>query len=202
MNEFSKATYRILIRNKTTTPWKSEKKWEIACGEHENITIDWPKAYTWAFLSTKDKKLRTFQFKFLHRRIATNDFLYKVGITSNDLCSFCNLHLETLEHIFWSCPFTQAFWINVTEWINLNTPSLQTYHFPISICLGLVPIPDKMLINQTLLIARHYIYAVGSEATFHNTRALFGFSQQPKKLNKTTLTKLESSTVSVRNERS
>ena len=27
-----------------------------------------------------------------------------------------------------------------------------------SICLGLVPIPDKMLINQTLLNARHYIY--------------------------------------------
>ena len=120
-----------------------KKKWEIACGEHENITIDWQKAYTLAFLSTKDTKLRTFQFKFLRRRIATNDFRYKVGITSNDLCSFCNLYVETLEHIFWSCPFTQAFWINVTEWINLNTPSLQTYHFPMS---------------MTLLIARHYMY--------------------------------------------
>ena len=134
INEFSKVIYRIVIQSKTIAPWKSEKKWEIACGEQENITIDCQKAYTLAFLSTKDTKLRTFQFKFLHRRIATNDFLYKVGIASNNLCFFCNLHVETSEHIFWSCPFTQAFWRNVAKWINLNTPSLQTYHIPISIC--------------------------------------------------------------------
>ena len=74
------------------------------------------------------------------------------------VCSFCNLHVETLEHSFWSCPFTQAFWRNATEWINFNTLSLQAFHFPMSICLGLVPIPDEMLIKQTLLITRHYIY--------------------------------------------
>ena len=131
-------------------------------GQRHIPSKTWPKypppPSDFGFSLHKDTKLRTFQFKFLHRRIGTNDFLYKVGIASNNLCSFCNLHVETLEHTFWSCPFTQAFWRNTTEWLNLKTPSLQAYHFPMSICLGLVPIPDKMLINQTLLIARHYIY--------------------------------------------
>ena len=40
VNELSKVIYRILIQSKTTTPWKSERKWEIACVEQENITID------------------------------------------------------------------------------------------------------------------------------------------------------------------
>ena len=37
------------------------------------------------FWCSKETKLREFQFKLLHRRIATNDFLYKIGITVNSL---------------------------------------------------------------------------------------------------------------------
>ena len=82
VNEFSKVIFGILIQSKTTTPWKSEKM-EIVCGV--------------AFLSTKDTKLRSFQFKLLHRRIATNDFLYKVGIASNNRCSFRNVYKPSGE---------------------------------------------------------------------------------------------------------
>ena len=43
-----------------------------------------------------ETKLRLFQFKFLHRRIATDDFLCKIGIKQVDSCSFCGETTETL----------------------------------------------------------------------------------------------------------
>ena len=40
-------------------------------------TIDWGKSYTLAFLYTNESKLHVFQFKFLHRKLATKCFLLK-----------------------------------------------------------------------------------------------------------------------------
>ena len=119
--------------------------------------------YTLAFKCTKETKLRTFQFKFLHRRIATNYFLLKIGISSNSLCSFCNKHTETLEHLFWSCPFTQTFWKNVFDWIKAGVPSFKSHRFSMSASLGLIQISDLALINHILLIATIFIF-VKSEA--------------------------------------
>ena len=55
------------------------------------------------FTRTKDIKLRGSQFKFLHWRIATNDFLYEIGAIRHNICTFCNVAIETLEHLFWEC---------------------------------------------------------------------------------------------------
>ena len=85
LNDFSKAVYKVLIQRKTTKPLKSERKWETLCREEENIAIDWEKAYCLAFQATKNSKLRIFQFKLLHRRIATNDFLFKIDDVMKDL---------------------------------------------------------------------------------------------------------------------
>ena len=52
---------------------------------------------------TKSTRLLEFQFKLLHRRIATNDFLNKVGLKDNSKCSFCGKEQEKLRHLFWEC---------------------------------------------------------------------------------------------------
>ena len=57
-----------------------------------------------------ETKLRIFQFKFLHRRIATNDLLLKIGKKETHPCSFCADSPETLTHLFWDCRLTQTFW--------------------------------------------------------------------------------------------
>ena len=61
----------------------------------ENETIDWKTAYKLPFQCTKISKLLVFQFKLLHRRLATNNFLKKINLNDNDLCSFCQLEEET-----------------------------------------------------------------------------------------------------------
>ena len=32
--------------------------------------------------------------------VASNDFLCKVDVVDNNLCTFCDLEIETLEHLF------------------------------------------------------------------------------------------------------
>ena len=85
---------------------------EIPGGKHIFITI---------LPCTKETKLREFQFKFLHRRIATNDFPYKIGIKQSDSCTFCREATENRIHLFWSSKYSNAFWKDCYQWI-MKTP--------------------------------------------------------------------------------
>ena len=154
--KISKKVYKILIDRKASTPFKSQDKWKLACGEI-NKDIEWNKAYILPFQCTKDTNLQSFQFKLLHRRIATNDFLNKIGVSLSAMCTFCNEYVETLEHVFWECKFSQSFWKNVTEWLTKNLKQLPDLHFSMLTCLGLIP-SSTILISHTFLIARRLIY--------------------------------------------
>ena len=56
-----------------------------------------------------------FQFKFLHRRVATNTFLTKTGIKNAELCTFCRNESESLLDLFWSCTITTKFWTELKK---------------------------------------------------------------------------------------
>ena len=75
---------QILVKRKTSSPVKSQGKW-LAEDLFSNEQVKWENTYQLPFLCTTEKKLRVFQFKFLHRRVATNDFVLK---RKTDSCSF------------------------------------------------------------------------------------------------------------------
>ena len=54
--------------------------------------------------------LRDFQFKVLNYITCTNILLKKMGIVESDLCTFCSLTKEDIEHLFFSCSFSLIFW--------------------------------------------------------------------------------------------
>ena len=87
--------YQILVKRKTFSPVKSQGKW-LAEDIFSNVRVKWENTYHLPFLCTTETKLRVFQFKFLHRRVAyTNDFLLKIGKKERDSCSFCAGSPET-----------------------------------------------------------------------------------------------------------
>ena len=92
---------------------------------------------------TKSTKLIEFQFKLLHRRIPTNDFLLKIGRKENDNCTFCNNSSETLIHLFWSCHVTSSFWKSVTDWLQNALPLIGKYNLLNITALGLRPEPHS-----------------------------------------------------------
>ena len=56
-------------------------------------------------------KLHWFQYRILHRILATNDLMIKMNIKQN------NLEIEKLEHLFWHCNVVNRFGENIEQWI-------------------------------------------------------------------------------------
>ena len=133
-----KAVYKCLIEKKASTPVKSQGKWLSEDEIIRNLGINWENTYRLPFLCTTETKLRAFQFKFLHRRIATNDFLRKIGIKQVDSCSFCDDTMETLVHLFWDCNYSKLFWKNTLHWISQNLTLTKEASFSPGLCFGLI----------------------------------------------------------------
>ena len=75
----SRLVYKKLVSNKSERPKSNQEKLrnEINVELQLDQNIAWEVAYEMAFKCTKSSKLRVFNFKFLHRRLATNTFLKK-----------------------------------------------------------------------------------------------------------------------------
>ena len=129
-----KESYRRLVQTKASTPLQSEGKWLSEGDIIGNSTVNWKNTYYLPFLCTRETKLRVFQFKFLHRRMATNDFLFNIGIKQVDSCSFCGETAETLIHLFWNCKYTQVFWKRLREWVPPKHCRSER-HFHLFLCL-------------------------------------------------------------------
>ena len=99
-----------LVSTKCTPAIHTQQKWLKDCHLNDFDSINWRDACQLASKYTKSTRILEFQYKFLHRRIATNDFLTKIGIRDNPNCSFFNEEQEKLLHLFWSCPKVVTFW--------------------------------------------------------------------------------------------
>ncbi len=76
---------------------------ELKCSNSLRIHMDdnlWKRVYTIYRECTLQSKLRSFQYKLLHRALPIRVELYRYGITYNELCVFCHLDRDTLEHLF------------------------------------------------------------------------------------------------------
>ena len=62
-------------------------------------------------------KLKDINFRFLHRRLATNSYLQKKGIRQDRKRNFCHNEKEDLFHIFWQCQKTKMLWQNLATWL-------------------------------------------------------------------------------------
>ena len=80
-----KKFYQHLVNKKASTPSKSQEK-SLAEGDifnNSTVTVNWKNTHYLPFLCTIETKLRVFQFKLVHRIIATNDFLCKTLMSRN-----------------------------------------------------------------------------------------------------------------------
>ena len=91
-NKPSQAAYKILIDKKCTRPEKSQQKWIRDCELVDVEDLDWESIYLLPRICTLNTKLRNFQFKFLHRRIATNSFLFKIKFWNQISVAFVKQH--------------------------------------------------------------------------------------------------------------
>ena len=160
--------YQSIVKRKTSSPVKSQGKW-LAKDIFLNVQVNWENTFQLPFVCTLETKLRVFQFTFLHRRVATNDFLLKIGKKRKQTpVLFALVPQRHLRIFLGGCRSTQTFWNNVLQWtsknldlINLNiTPSLPV------LCLCLIDNIFNLLLHHFLRIGRHYIYSCKLRNTF------------------------------------
>ena len=94
-----------LITNKSVTKATGPRKWEH---ETQRMNLNWPCYFSKLKLICKERKLREFYYKFLHRIIATRKKLYCFGIESNKDCLYCN-ESDSIGHTFIDCHKSKYF---------------------------------------------------------------------------------------------
>ena len=103
---FCRVYYRFLIRLKATLPNSANKLQSEFNIDATNLTM----FYSLPKFVCLETYLRDFQFKVINYITCTNILLKKMGIVESDLCTFCNLTKEYIEHLFFSCSFSLIFW--------------------------------------------------------------------------------------------
>lgn len=111
--------------------------------------IKWP-------ISPKAKETH---FKIVHKIYPVSTFLNSRFKFEVEPCSFCNLSDESLEHLFFSCPFSKLFWSNVRDWLLLkltNIPAFKIYHILYYIDNLDSPISD--LVNIIIILGKYHLH--------------------------------------------
>lgn len=141
--------------NSKTLQIKSEEKWNYI---FESLQLDWNKIYRIPATCCNNTKLHWFQYRLLHRILATNDLLEKMKIKTDNLCSLCGLAPEKIEHLFWQCPVVMEFWDSIDHWL------LETINYSLNInkqkaLFGILHnFTLNSPINYVLILTRYYIY--------------------------------------------
>ena len=115
----------VLIRGKYTKP-AALTAWARSFPNASQDDEFWPNNFLLARKTAKETKLQVFQFKVLHRIIATRSFLHKAKLSDSPNCLNCDQVKESIEHLLLECPKVQAIWthllakFNATEDMNLT----------------------------------------------------------------------------------
>jgi hypothetical protein len=146
----SKNVYAELIKHKATSV-NLQEKWSMYIINDENITNV---CLTHIYSLTIDNILRSFQFRLLHRIIYFNDKLKLFKLSDSEICDFCNMCKDSIEHRMWLCPKTKILWKNILQWYNqqFNTNVSLTYQNIITnVC-------HNPLLDFVILCTKYHIY--------------------------------------------
>ena len=174
----NKLVYTKRISKKILPSRQAQQKWVTECGIEDEECIKWHETYQLAFKCSTSTRLLEFQYKILHRRIATNEFLFKIALKDDPNCSFCKDEPEKLSHLFWSCPKVTTFWtFLIQHFISSSQIIPENYRLNLLMVLGLMPDSSKnhCQMNFCLLLARHYIWICKNKKTLPKVEGFFRY---------------------------
>ena len=95
----------------------------------------------------------------VHRVIATNVVLKKMGFINCEQCTFCD-EKDSIEHFLWQCYFTRHFWRKLETLINTSCETSRNIKITEDLVLFGIDstvITDNMF-DLIILLAKQYLY--------------------------------------------
>ena len=80
----------------------------------------------------------------------------KIGVVDSDICSFCNLSREEIDHMLFNCSVSQTFWIDFKWYWYYNTKEVITLSLK-DIIVGVCGKGNDFL-NYCILAGKSVIY--------------------------------------------
>lgn len=135
---------------------KVQRRWDSSVDIDDGT--EWAEIYLRPFLTVRETRLQSFQYRLSHRLITCNRLLSRYKIKQEDTCSFCD-GADTLEHFFYQCPISRKFWDSVFGWMKDATGQDLRGLTLKEIMLG-VPKTFRYAkrTNSLLLISRYFIH--------------------------------------------
>ena len=121
---------------------------------------EWLTSFSVLKFTTQDTKLRWLQFRILHLILTTNRSVSKFKENQTDLCTFCNLKSETIQHLFWECTVVKDFWQILLQTLKNRCAHANRLVFDERLILfgHSEYIFTDIVLNKIILLAKMYIY--------------------------------------------
>jgi hypothetical protein len=146
--------YQKLVIRKFEQP-TAQRRWQRILNNSE---IEWSEAYSLVYSTTIDTKLRWFQYRLLMNCLYLNKDLYKFKLKDTELCSFCNKHVETIEHLFINCEVSTKLYSEISIWLKEYSIVLPELSLSLLIVGPHSSTKSSIFINFLLLLYKTYIY--------------------------------------------
>ena len=136
------------------------------------------------YVITNVTKLRSFQYRLLHRAIVTNSQLYHWKIKSSNLCSFCNLQKESYTHMFCQCYIVKTLWDKIVTFC-FDKFKVRVAITPRNVIFNTIDGNNpKKICNLICLLTKHYIYTsrcLEQEITFGQLKEIITHHENMEK---------------------
>ena len=108
--------------------------------------------------------------------LVLNEYVFKRRRRNTNLCSFCDVQVETVTHFFWECIIVQNFWNQVVNMLNdvchvkaedaqLNAANVIFNEATTSW--------SNNIANFIVLIAKYYLYRTRCKSELPNSKKLY-----------------------------
>ena len=150
------AAYETLVQDDHILNEKLEK-WQKDIGI--NIPYkEFAKGFVDINITTNITKLRSFQYRLLHRSLVTNIKLHKWKIINSELCSFCQREPETLLHMLIYCKHVQELWIKMEQFMLEFSNDPINFNVDTVIWNRIIHTPIGHVKNLICLVTKQFIY--------------------------------------------
>ncbi len=152
--------YWHIINQSKTIP-RCIQKWQETYPKFENVDKHvWHRIFNMAFITTRETKLQSFQYRIIHRIIPCNKWLNNITVKETDLCDYCT-EQDSIVHFLIECEKAHEFWKSLFFWWNRTNEVIIMEEKELNECILFgFPYDDDyfVVLNYVILQSKYYIY--------------------------------------------